>query len=569
MNKSVRFYFEMNKLARRILLKPFRLFSDDSNYQRLDPIQHILLRPEMYIGQIQPTISSIWIVEGKSMTKKDILYSPALLKIFDEILVNATDNARRDSNTSNIDISTEILDGSDDIRITIKNNGKGIPIKIHDTEKIYIPELIFGNLLTGSNFEVKDNSYTGGRHGYGAKLTNIFSKKFEIETYDSQNRLLYKQSWENNMLEKSPPIIKERKNMKDKDFTKISFIPDLKRFGTSCLHSQDNSNLASIVDIMQLFERRAHDVAGCLPTVKVSFNSNKISYKSFLEYASLYCPANESIDDRNKSNFIEYIDINQKWQIAVLRSRFNDNEDHVSFVNTVWTSKGGSHVNAIQNQIYKFVNGQLLSKKIVSSTTSIKSKFMLVINSMVNNPCFDSQTKDTLTTRPTDFASYCALPDTFLSKVVKNSGILDDLVNESLNRDKNRFIKKTKETSKLNIPKLDDAIHAGTSRSLECSLILTEGDSAKALAVAGLEVVGREFFGVMPLKGKIMNVRDSSPSTLVSNQELLNLCKILGLRLEKNYSSNLEGLRYGHVVLMCDQDIDGSHIKVVIIFSMN
>lgn len=114
------------------------------------------------------------------------------------------------------------------------------------------------------------------------------------------------------------------------------------------------------------------------------------------------------------------------------------------------------------------------------------------------------------------------------------------------------------------IPKLDDANDAGTKKSEECTLILTEGDSAKALAVAGLSVLGRDKFGVFPLRGKLLNVRDASHQQVMNNQEITNLKQILGLQQGRTYS-DAKSLRYGHVMIMTDQDHDGSHIKGLLI----
>ena len=107
---------------------------------------------------------------------------------------------------------------------------------------------------------------------------------------------------------------------------------------------------------------------------------------------------------------------------------------------------------------------------------------------------------------------------------------------------------------------MDDANFAGTRKSHLCTLILTEGDSAKSMAIAGLSVVGRDKYGVFPLKGKMLNVRDASIKQITNNQEITNLKKIIGLETNKKYK-DIKSLRYGKVMIMTDQDHDGSHIK--------
>ena len=115
--------------------------------------------------------------------------------------------------------------------------------------------------------------------------------------------------------------------------------------------------------------------------------------------------------------------------------------------------------------------------------------------------------------------------------------------------------------------KLEDAKEAGTKNSLDCTLILTEGDSAKTLAVAGLGVVGRDYYGVYPLKGKLLNVREASTKQIMENKEITDLVKIMGLTYKKKYESldDMKSLRYGKIMIMTDQDQDGSHIKGLLI----
>jgi DNA topoisomerase-2 len=184
------------------------------------------------------------------------------------------------------------------------------------------------------------------------------------------------------------------------------------------------------------------------------------------------------------------------------------------------------------------------------------------------NPSFDSQTKETLTLKSSSFGSTCELSDKFLKEVIKTR-VVEHVVNFAKTREDLKLMKNLnaggKKANRLfGIPKLEDANKAGTRDSQDCTLILTEGDSAKSLAMAGIEVVGRDQFGVFPLKGKLLNVRDATNNQILGNEEIQNLFKIIGLQLGKVYSTNKE-LRYGSIMIMTDQDTDGSHIKGLII----
>eukprot|EP00501_MAST-03F_sp_TOSAG23-6_P002406 GSMAST32.ASY1.ANO1.2515.1 assembled CDS len=158
----------------------------------------------MYIGSVNTLANEkLWVLnEPKSgkvhFSQETVDFNPGLYKIFDEILVNAVDNVQRDKNTNRIEVNLEDI-YTERPKISVWNNGKGVPVRKHKTEKIYIPQLVFGYLLTGSNFTDEASKYTGGRHGYGAKLTNIFSKEFTIETQDTKKSLTYSQKWTDNM----------------------------------------------------------------------------------------------------------------------------------------------------------------------------------------------------------------------------------------------------------------------------------------------------------------------------------------------------------------------------------
>lgn len=158
-------------------------------YQKKSQLEHILLRPDTYIGSVEKHTQSLWVFENDEMVHRSVTYVPGLYKIFDEILVNAADNKQRDPSMDSLKVSIDVEQNS----ITVCNNGDGVPVEIHQDEKVYVPELIFGHLLTSSNYDDNVKKTTGGRNGYGAKLTNIFSTDFIIETADGSRHKKYKQ----------------------------------------------------------------------------------------------------------------------------------------------------------------------------------------------------------------------------------------------------------------------------------------------------------------------------------------------------------------------------------------
>jgi DNA topoisomerase-2 len=196
----------------------------------------------------------------------------------------------------------------------------------------------------------------------------------------------------------------------------------------------------------------------------------------------------------------------------------------------------------------------------------VKANLWVFVNSSIVNPAFDSQTKETLNTKKANFGSTFELTEKFMKEVL-DSGIVELIMSVALAKEEAKMGKQVngKKKSKLfGIPKLDDANMAGTKNSHECTIILTEGDSAKSLALAGIEIVGRDRYGCFPLRGKFLNVREASIKQISENPEVQNLTKIIGLQIGKKYEDVRE-LRYGSIMIMTDQDHDGSHIKGLLI----
>merc|ERR1719506_2280368 len=434
--------------------------------------------------------------------------------------------------------------------ISVMNNGKGVPVAIHKEHKVYVPEMIFGQLLTSDNYNDDEKKVTGGRNGYGAKLTNVFSTKFIIETADKSVGKKFQQVFENNLSKKGTPQVTP---FKGPDFTKVTFWPDFKRFGMKGL---DN-------DIVALMSKRVYDVAGTTAQkCKVSLNGQVLSIRNFQDYVNFHCTGHQYP--------VEYEKCSDRWEIAVSLS-----EDgcftQCSFVNSICTIKGGTHVAHVTDQLVDAIAKKVKAGNkggIEIKPAHIKNHLWVFVNTLIENPAFDSQTKETLTTKQSKFGSTCEVSEESINRVLK-SGIVETILHWAKSKqelDMKRKLKgsETVLTRCLGIPKLEDANDAGTKNSDDCTLILTEGDSAKSLAVAGLSIVGRDKYGVFPLKGKLLNVRDANFKQVTQNAEIQNLLKIVGLDLKCEYN-DVRKLRYGSIMLMTDQDHDGSHIKGLLI----
>jgi DNA topoisomerase-2 len=509
-------------------------------------------------------------------------YVPGFYKIFDEILVNAADNKARDPTMDTIKVTIDKAQGS----ISVWNNGNGIPVEMHEKEGVYIPELIFGHLLTSSNYDDDEAKVTGGRNGYGAKLANIYSTEFTVETVDNKNEKKYIQVFSKNMGTIGKPKITKASA---KDYTCITFKPDFARF------KMDNID----ADMEALMMKRVYDMAGTVRDIKVFLNGERLKIKGFKQYVEMYvsaihkltngpAPAKKEEDGVIKEEGTDEIDmtaasavpkptiifdtlkVNVKgnefiWEVAFAVS---DGEfRQVSFVNNIATIKGGSHVNMIENQIVARITEHVAKDKKNGpvKTKAIRDQMWIFVNCQIVNPTFDGQTKETLTLKPSAFGSKWTLSDDMAKKIMK-SGIIANVLSFAKFQQEKQLKKNdgAKRNRITGIPKLEDANNAGTRKSSECTLILTEGDSAKALAVSGLTEVGRDNFGVFPLRGKLLNVREANHDQIMKNAEITNIKAIMGLKHNQQYTS-VDSLRYGRLMIMTDQDHDGSHIKGLII----
>jgi len=507
--------------------------------QKLTHIEHILKRPDSYVGPVEQGTEPYWILDGGKFSKKNLKYSPALLKIFDEILVNAIDrNSLHPKQVSSISVAIDKESGS----VTIENNGPlgGISVKMHEKEGLWNPELVFGHLLTSTNYDDSQKRIVGGRNGYGAKLANIYSSDFSIVIKDHETKQTYTQKWSRNMTVCDPPKIKKHSGATSS--VAITFTPEWKRFGMS---KMDDT-------IYNIFQKRVWDANICTTqNCKVKFNGDVLPKQNFEAYAKMH----EGVQEVASVS-------GDRWSVCIGPSE--NGLEQVSFVNGLCTMKGGTHVDHVANHIANAIIDDM-AKKIKLKPQQVKNAFTIFVKATLENPTFSSQVKSECTSKSPDFGSKFEPPKNFVKNVLK-TGIADELTALSKFKEM-KELKKTDGARKskiTGIPKLDDANKAGTAQSGKCTLIVTEGDSAKTLAVAGLSVVGRDHYGVFPLRGKCKNVRDSSVAQLTSNQEFNDLKKILGLQQGKEYTSVSE-LRYGRLMIMTDADNDGSHIKGLIL----
>lgn len=546
----------------------------DDVYKGMTLHQHILSAPDTYIGTTLVDEVRMFIYdEDEDKIIEDVInYVAGFFKTFDEILVNARDHTVRDKSCKNIKITIDKHTG----KISVWNDGNGIPIAIHKKYGIYVPEMIFGNLLTSQNYGKKGKT-VGGKNGYGAKLSNIYSKEFEVHTIGSDKikeedgkivpdedakKVEYKQMFKNNMYDISPPEINRKISQASKTFTQITYLPDYERFGMTGMTN----------DMYALLIKRCFDIAACTSkTVTITVNDVEIKCREFKDYIKLYYPN----DVANKPK-ITYEKVNSRWEVGI---GFNKNigDRYISFVNGISTFQGGTHVAHVVNNIVAKVTQSIKKKKeykdLKIMPATIKQYLTFFVNCVVEDPGFNSQTKEYMNSKVADWCTCgkdckdvkCDISDDFIEKLCAN-GLLTEVVKMSEFKEMRDLVKTDgKKVGTLrSVEKLIDADWAGKRNAHKASIFFTEGDSAKAFAVSGISVIGNERYGVFPLRGKLLNVRNANAKQIKANKEFINIKLILGLKQGMKYK-DVSRLRYGSLIILTDQDPDGSHIKGLII----
>ena len=529
-------------------------------YKKLSHREHILELPDTYVGSVETHEEWRWVLEeGESgkMVHRKIPFNPGFYKLFDELVVNARDARVRSLTTTgatpikHIAVKVETSEGGA-LTISVENDGDGIPIAQHPEHKIWVPELIFGHLLTSGNYNKEEEKTVGGKNGYGAKLVNVFSHEFKLEVRTPAAGQKYTQVWRDHMSVCEKPSIRKDTG---KGFVRISYTPDLARF------------LGFVKEEMiAVLRTRTWELAAlCGKDVKVSWQGVTVATNTFEKFVRLF------LRTETGGSVLEVC--GPRWEVACILTRSLYDEESaggsgadeagrsISFVNGINTRKGGKHVDTVVRSVLGDFCEAAAKKKVPVKPGQIRDCVVFFVNSTIVNPSFDSQTKETLTTPANKFGSQFKTDGKLVEGLMK-LGLLED-AQAALEAKSAKDAKKTDGTKRKTLrgfPKLEDALWAGAARSGDCTLILTEGDSAATSAITGLNVVGREKFGVFPLRGKLLNVKDISQEKFNKNEELTAIKAILGLRQGQKYKDK-SSLRYGRVMVMADQDHDGSHIK--------
>lgn len=519
-----------------------------ARYTELTPLEHCLHRPDTYIGGVRSTDREDWLLSGENYTYRSFSSNQGLERLFIEAQSNSIDNAWRsleqfstieDKSIKPSYINIEVVQKSG--WTSVQNDGLVVPLEKHQESGCWTPEFIFGRLRTSSNYDDTEERKTSGKNGLGIKLTNIYSLEFRIEVVSDGK--LYSQVWRNHMKDKEEAVITKVK--KTKNYTKVSWLPDFAYFGIEG-YSDDH---------ISLFKRYSYDT--CMITgLNVSFNAEVVPAKNLKSYTKAFgC---------EEVLFLESKDC----KVAICGNPEEIKEFRMlSFVNGCYTPDGGAHV---EEWIRPLVMGlvEKLESKLKSKPNyrDIKKYFSIIVNASVIRPEFTSQTKTQLVSPRVE----SCVTDRVISNVMKWK-FVENIMEEAKSKEI-KDMKKTEKRGYVRVDGLDSANYAGTSKGKDCVLVICEGESAKTYTVAGLDVgvfgkKGRDFIGIYPIRGKILNTRNATLKQISDSREITGIRTALGLQIGVDYSleENYKKLRYGRVMVVSDADSDGKHITGLIL----
>jgi DNA gyrase/topoisomerase IV subunit B len=561
----------------------------NTKYQNLSYREHVRLRLGMYLGSKESTENEIWILnkDENKLKKEQLNYSIALYNSIDEILVNSIDHCHRTVNIKGAGKcdTIKLNFNKDTGEITVFNNGEGIPVKLVENEEYYIPEMIFCKEMSGSNFETNDTKISAGMNGSGSKITNILSEYFIIDTNDLESKLNYIQKIEGGNLTKNKPIIKKL-TKSSKPYTQIQFLLEYILFNENGF----TETLSNILDKL-LFTRMNYISVYLGSKYKIYYNDEEIVNKKLDDLSNLITDPEDIIKCQlyNKNDKkVNPIDIN----ICLWDSE--NSQEHISFINGLYVSQGGTHIRYINKLILENLKSKLekkLKDKVKITNKMISNYLFILFSGNITNPDYKNQSKTELSISETRFKEY-----TFDSKIYKQIWDKIETKIDEIYLDKISKENVSKKTSKLRgIKKYRSADKAGTSESYKCSLFIPEGDSAESCIKNGLTTnkdLGYKYYGIFNIQGVPLNVRKEidikevkkndkityiidRKKKLIDNERFTSLVKVLNLNYSYNYEMNAKGdeefktLRYAKVLIAVDFDSVSGDTPLLLLDSNN
>ncbi|OQY02581.1 MAG: DNA topoisomerase (ATP-hydrolyzing) subunit B [Desulfobacteraceae bacterium 4572_130] len=501
------------------------------NIKVLEGLDAVRKRPSMYIGNIG--------IEG-------------LHHLVYEVVDNSIDEAMA-GECDNINITIH-----PNISVTVEDNGRGIPVEIHETEKVSAAEVVMTKLHAGGKFDKKSYKISGGLHGVGISVVNALSINLDLEIY--KNGKIYYQQYSRGI--KKCELIEKGKT--EKNGTKITFKPDFE------IMNENEFNYEKI-------SRRVRELAFLNKGVRIiiedeqSAEKNNFCYKgglvSFVEYL------NRNATAIHKPIYIKGEKNDVKVEVVI---QYNDTfkEKLYSFVNNINTIEGGFHISGFKGALTRTLNNYASSgnfsknkKNIKISGEDVREGLTAIINVKIMDPQFEGQTKTKLGNSEVKGIVESLVNENLSIFLEENPLVGKKIINKAIDAARARdAAKRARELARKKGTLLDATL---PGKLAECQyadpkdreLFLVEGDSAGGSAKQGRD---RRFQAILPLKGKILNVEKARFDKILKSDEIKNIFTVLGTGAGKE-EYDITKIRYHKIVIMTDADVDGSHIRTLLL----
>src|SRR5690625_5270803 len=510
--------------------------------QALEGIEHVRMRPSMYIGDIGPR---------------------GLHHLVYEVVDNSIDEAMASyCDTIKVWIN-------EDNSITVQDNGRGIPVDIHRQEGVSALEVVMTKIGAGGKFDKDSYKVSGGLHGVGVSVVNALSKSLTATVY--RDGKIWQQEYERGKV-KYP--VKSVGETSDRG-TVVTFKPDPEIFTQSTEYSYDT--LASRLRELAYLNKRL--------TIFLTDKRNKDKNGEFI--------SEKFYSEEGLKEFIRFLDGNREpiiGSVISMEGEKNDipvevamvyntsfNENLHSYVNNINTHEGGTHLSGFRAGLtrtlkrYADASGMLDKLKFEIVGDDFREGLTAIISVKVQEPQFEGQTKTKLGNREVTAAVSQAVSEMLENYLEENPNDARTIVQKVIlaaqarhaARKAREMVQRKTVMSGGGLPgKLSDCSEQDPAK---CEVFLVEGDSAGGTAKQGRD---RSFQAILPLRGKILNVEKAMQHKVFENEEIKNIYTALGVTIgteEDSKALNLEKLRYHKVVIMCDADVDGSHIATLIL----
>ena len=516
-------------------------YSADS-IQALEGMEHVRMRPSMYIGDVG--------VRG-------------LHHLVYEVVDNSIDEAL----AGHCDTITVII--NEDNSITTQDNGRGIPVGIHKKEGVSALEVVMTKIGAGGKFDKDSYKVSGGLHGVGVSCVNALSESLKATVY-REGKI-----WEQEYERGKPHYAVREAGATDKRGTTVTFKPDPQIFQQTLEYNYDTlanrmRELAylnkGITIVME--DRRQKDEKG--EFISETFHSQE-GLKEFITF----------LDETREAIIQEVIAIEGEKngipvEVAMIyNTSFSENLH--SYVNNINTHEGGTHLSGFRRGLtstlkkYADSSGMLDKLKFEISGDDFREGLTAIVSVKVAEPQFEGQTKTKLGNREVTSAVSQAVSEMLENYLEENPNDAKTIVQKVIlaaqarhaARKAREMVQRKTVMSGGGLPgKLSDCSEQDPA---QCEVFLVEGDSAGGTAKQGRD---RNFQAILPLRGKILNVEKAMQHKVFENEEIRNIYTALGVTIgteEDSKALNLEKLRYHKVVIMCDADVDGSHISTLIL----